>query len=298
MARIIAIAAPILILAGLGVGGTVVLSKLKPEPEKADEAPAGLNVFAEKIREGNLEIEVKAQGEVRPKREIVVAPQISGRISYVSPDFIDGGFIKQGQLLVKVEAADYELAVVRAQSSVASAQQALARETAKVSAAAEAISPVRRGIVAGVINFVATLFVITGGLDELYLDPELGFVAGPALAWLLIAVPGGLVASFGRTFVMIFYGLLAAAVTVGVVEIAGGAAMASIAGWFILSLGAIRAYYGENATLKAIAVTLGIFIFTGGQAIFMPNGGLALQVGVFWGVHALLEKMTVSKQPA
>ena len=99
MARVIAIAAPILILVGLGVGGTVVLSQLKPEPEKADEAPAGLNVFAENIREGNLEIEVKAQGEVRPKREIVVAPQISGRISYVSPDFIDGGFIKQGQLL-------------------------------------------------------------------------------------------------------------------------------------------------------------------------------------------------------
>jgi len=139
MARIIAIAAPILILAGLGVGGTVVLSKLKPEPEKADEAPAGLNVFAEKIREGNLEIEVKAQGEVRPKREIVVAPQISGRISYVSPDFIDGGFIKQGQLLVKVEAADYELAVVRAQSSVASAQQALARETAEVELARQDI---------------------------------------------------------------------------------------------------------------------------------------------------------------
>ncbi|MCA8898608.1 MAG: efflux RND transporter periplasmic adaptor subunit [Hyphomonas sp.] len=139
MARIIAIAAPILILAGLGVGGTVVLSKLKPEPEKADEAPAGLNVFAEKIREGNLEIEVKAQGEVRPKREIVVAPQISGRISYVSPDFIDGGFIKQGQLLVKVEAADYELAVVRAQSSVASAQQALARETAEAELARQDI---------------------------------------------------------------------------------------------------------------------------------------------------------------
>jgi hypothetical protein len=157
---------------------------------------------------------------------------------------------------------------------------------------------VRRGIVAGVINFVATLFVITGGLDEIYLDPDLALVAGPALAWLLIAVPGGLVASFGRTFGMIFYGLLAAAVTIGVMEIAGLTAMATMAGWFILSLGAIRAYYGENALIKAMAVTLGVFIFTGGQAIFMPNGGLALQVGVFWGVHALLEKLTVAKKPA
>ena len=102
MARIIAIAAPIAIIAVLGVGGVAVLSALKPEPEKAEEARIGLNVFAEKVRKGDLQITVEAQGEVRPRREIIVAPQISGRIAYVSPDFIDGGFIKQGQLLVRV----------------------------------------------------------------------------------------------------------------------------------------------------------------------------------------------------
>ena len=34
MARVIAIAAPLLIIAGLGIGGTVVLNALKPEPRK------------------------------------------------------------------------------------------------------------------------------------------------------------------------------------------------------------------------------------------------------------------------
>ncbi|KCZ45258.1 MULTISPECIES: efflux RND transporter periplasmic adaptor subunit [unclassified Hyphomonas] len=139
MARIIAIAAPIAIIAVLGVGGTVVLQNLKPEPEKAEEARIGLNVFAEKVRRGDLEITVEAQGEVRPRREIVVAPQISGRIAYVSPDFIDGGFIKQGQLLVRVEAADYELAVVRARSGVASAEQGLTREIAEAELAQQDI---------------------------------------------------------------------------------------------------------------------------------------------------------------
>ncbi|MEZ5955437.1 MAG: efflux RND transporter periplasmic adaptor subunit [Hyphomonas sp.] len=139
MARIIAIAAPIAILVSLGVGGTVVLQALKPKPEKAEEARVGLNVFAEQVRRGDLQISVESQGEVRPKREIVVAPQISGRISYVSPDFIDGGFIKKGQLLVRVEAADYELAVVRAQSTVASAEQRLARETAEAELARQDI---------------------------------------------------------------------------------------------------------------------------------------------------------------
>ena len=139
MARVIAIAAPILIIAGLGVGGTILLGQLKPEPEKAEEARVGLNVFAEPITRGDLEITVEAQGEVRPRREIIVAPQISGRIAYVSPDFIDGGFIKQGQLLVRVEAADYELAVVRANSGVAAAEQALAREIAEAELARQDI---------------------------------------------------------------------------------------------------------------------------------------------------------------
>lgn len=139
MGRVISVLVPIGILAVVGVGGVFALSAIKPQPEKAEEARAGLNVFAEPVRQGDLTLVVESQGEVKPRREIIVAPQISGRISYVSPDFIDGGFINKGQLLVRVEAADYELAVVRAQSTVASAEQALALEEAEAELARQDI---------------------------------------------------------------------------------------------------------------------------------------------------------------
>ena len=139
MGRVISVLLPIGILAVVGVGGMIALSAIQPEPEKAEEARGGLNVFAEPVRRTDLTLVVESQGEVKPRREIIVAPQISGRISYVSPDFIDGGFINKGQLLVRVEAADYELAVVRAQSSVASAEQALAREEAEAELARQDI---------------------------------------------------------------------------------------------------------------------------------------------------------------
>ena len=103
MGRLIAIIAPIAIIIVLGVGGVIAVNAMKPEPEKSDEPRAGLNVFAEPVRAGSLTVTVEAQGEVRPKREIIVSPQITGRVSYVSPDFIDGGFIKRGQVLVRVE---------------------------------------------------------------------------------------------------------------------------------------------------------------------------------------------------
>ncbi|MEO0713379.1 MAG: efflux RND transporter periplasmic adaptor subunit [Pseudomonadota bacterium] len=140
MSRIFAIALPILILVILGGGGIAALGALKPEPEKADEAVAGLSVFSEAVVRDDLVLTVRAQGEVRPKREISVSPQIAGLVSYVSPDFIDGGFIQRGQVLIRLETADYELGVTRARSAVASAEQALAREIAEAEIARQDIA--------------------------------------------------------------------------------------------------------------------------------------------------------------
>ncbi|MEZ4384038.1 MAG: hypothetical protein R3A79_22080 [Nannocystaceae bacterium] len=174
-----------------------------------------------------------------------------------------------------------------------------ARETAKVNAAAEAIRPARRGIVAAVLYYMATIFVLTSGaFDELYLDPQLGYVAGPALAWLLVAVPGGLVSGLSRTFVLVFYALLAAATTVGIADYLGSLELSAMVGWFLLSYGAINAYVGSNAVVKSLGVMLGIFMLTGGQALTMPMVDIALQVGIFWAIHAVLEKATLAKQPA
>lgn len=131
MSRIISIIITIVVLLGLGAVAFTTVQVLKPEPEQAEEKFAGLSVFSEPVTMQDLDFTVIAQGEVRPRREIVVAPQIAGRIAYVSPDFIDGGFIRRGQVLVRLETADYQLAVVRAQSGVASAEQRLAREQAE-----------------------------------------------------------------------------------------------------------------------------------------------------------------------
>ncbi|MEL6860923.1 MAG: efflux RND transporter periplasmic adaptor subunit [Pseudomonadota bacterium] len=131
MSRFITIIVAVAALAGMAALAFATIQFLKPEPEQADEKFAGLSVFAEQVQVDDLNFTIIAQGEVRPQRELVVAPQVAGRIAFVSPDFIDGGFIRRGQVLVRVEDADYRLAVVRAQSGVASAEQRLAREEAE-----------------------------------------------------------------------------------------------------------------------------------------------------------------------
>ncbi len=131
MNRFLSIFITVLMFAGIGGGGFIALNVLKPKPEQAPERPVGLSVFAEQVVRDDLVFSVQAQGEVRPQREILVAPQIAGRISFVSEDFIDGGFIRRGQVLIRLENADYRLGVVRAKSGVASAEQRLAREQAE-----------------------------------------------------------------------------------------------------------------------------------------------------------------------
>lgn len=135
--KILTFLLPIAILIVFGVYGSGVISGLKAPPEASDASPRGLAVFTEAAELDAIRLDVETQGEVRPKREITVAPQIAGRIAYVAPNFEEGGFIRKGQVLVRLEAADYELGVVRAQSGVASAEQRLAREAAEAEIAVQ-----------------------------------------------------------------------------------------------------------------------------------------------------------------
>lgn len=122
---------PVMLVIIFGVMGMGVISGMSPEPEAREESPRGLALFVEEAELTTIQLNVETQGEVSPKREIVVAPQIAGRISYVSPNFLEGGFIRRGEVLIRLEAADYELGVVRARSTVATAEQRLAQEVAE-----------------------------------------------------------------------------------------------------------------------------------------------------------------------
>ncbi|MEO1028027.1 MAG: efflux RND transporter periplasmic adaptor subunit, partial [Pseudomonadota bacterium] len=127
----------VIIAAGLGITG--VLSALKTEPVKNDEPLRAAAVFVEAAELVDYTQAVKSQGEVRPQREIIIAPQINGRIDWISDDYLVGSFVKKGQILARLEIQDFELAQIRAESTVAAARQALAREEAEAEVARQDI---------------------------------------------------------------------------------------------------------------------------------------------------------------
>lgn len=117
-----------LIVIGLCIGAFAVMAALKDEPEKKEEPISALPVITAAAVRDNVTLMVTAQGEVQPRVQINIVPQVAGRITYMSPNFIEGGAIKKGETLIRIEATEYKLRVIQARSQVAAAQTVLARE--------------------------------------------------------------------------------------------------------------------------------------------------------------------------
>ena len=94
-----------------------------------------------KVNPDRITAQIRAMGTVQPDREVVIKSQVAGTVIKVSPAFVQGGLIPKGQTMVRIDPADYKLAVNRAQSALAQVQadfeiekgrQQIAREELKL----------------------------------------------------------------------------------------------------------------------------------------------------------------------
>ena len=115
------IALPIMIIAA-GLGAYQLLSELKPQPQKSDETRRAIGVFVEAVKYATVDSSVTTQGEVRAKTQVEIIAQVTGVVTSVSSEFIEGGKIKPGMPLVSIEQSDYYAAVSAAEARQASAE--------------------------------------------------------------------------------------------------------------------------------------------------------------------------------
>jgi len=111
-----------LTIIGIGVLGLVLLMVFRPRPaaqEPPRRVPLVVTAPAD-VRSGNLTI--RGNGTVRPKSQIVLSSQVAGRVEWVSPAFASGGRFEKGELLLRIEQADYVNRVDAASAAVAQRQ--------------------------------------------------------------------------------------------------------------------------------------------------------------------------------
>jgi len=127
--KLLRLIAPILVLAA-GIVIVQVLVAAKPDPEQTDEPARPVSLYVDEVQSEVVSVSVRTQGEVRPKIEIDLVPQVSGRIVALSESFNEGAEFLPDSLLLKIDDTDYRLAAIHAEARVAEAQTALERELA------------------------------------------------------------------------------------------------------------------------------------------------------------------------
>ncbi|MEO0436733.1 MAG: efflux RND transporter periplasmic adaptor subunit [Pseudomonadota bacterium] len=121
------ISATLIAAGGLATAVTLIIAKPDPSPTPPAKPTPPLVRFVPAAPE-TMSISVVTQGTVQPETELTLTSQVSGRVESVNPNFVAGGFFAAGETLVQLERSDYELAIARAESQVASAERSLAEE--------------------------------------------------------------------------------------------------------------------------------------------------------------------------
>jgi RND family efflux transporter MFP subunit len=122
--RIIHFAVMVLVM-GLGVLGFLALTASKPQLKRTKPPVPVPMVRVLKIKTGPQTVTIRGQGTVRPLREIELMPQVGGKIIFVSPAMVDGGEFQKGDVLLRINPLDYELAVTLARARVKDAESRL-----------------------------------------------------------------------------------------------------------------------------------------------------------------------------
>ncbi len=110
----------VVLLVGFGVMRFLITSRSVPQ-KTARQNPGALVEVIQAVKQ-DKRIEVFGTGTVQPEQEVSITMQVSGLVEKMAPDFVAGGFFRQGELLFSVESVDYELAVERSKAALIRAE--------------------------------------------------------------------------------------------------------------------------------------------------------------------------------
>lgn len=120
-------ALPLAVLLGTAAGVWAMMATA-PRPESAalDESAPVVGVV--RVEPRTLRLDVASQGVVAPRLEIDLVPEVAGKITYLHPGLAAGGRFALGEVLLRIAAEDYKLAIAEAEAGVAAARRQLAQE--------------------------------------------------------------------------------------------------------------------------------------------------------------------------
>ncbi len=123
-------------LVAIAVALALFMVKSRDELPRRERPAVVPTVQAIEVQPGPVAVAIRSRGTVTPRRSIDLVTEVSGRVVWVDPGLLQGEEIKAGQLLLKIDPIDYEVAVSEAEAAVASAEFSLAEVKVVVKKAA------------------------------------------------------------------------------------------------------------------------------------------------------------------
>ena len=108
---------PIIVLVlGIGLAVLIALNKPRTIPDNYEPLVATVRVIEVQPRAEYLT--VTSQGTVEPRSQSELIPEVSGRAVWISPALVGGGSFRQGDVLLRIDDADYRSSLLRAEAAL------------------------------------------------------------------------------------------------------------------------------------------------------------------------------------
>lgn len=127
-----------LLIAGIAAGLVFWIHATEPQAQKGGATRKSAAIVETVMAEqGNFRPVILSLGRVEAAREIDLSPQVNGEVVFIAENLIPGGFVEKGDVLFKIDEADYRNALAMQQSELEQRLAELEQEQGQQTAAKE-----------------------------------------------------------------------------------------------------------------------------------------------------------------
>jgi multidrug efflux pump subunit AcrA (membrane-fusion protein) len=131
--RVVAVLATALVIA-------IILIRLSPKAERQIPVETGRLVDVMQVKSEQIHMTVESYGTVTPREVLKLVAEVRGQIVGLHPEFKEGGFLKRGAVIIRIDPRTYQLEVERQKvqvSQVAAELRRLQQEVQNLAASIE-----------------------------------------------------------------------------------------------------------------------------------------------------------------
>jgi RND family efflux transporter MFP subunit len=105
------------------------LVKTAPAPEQFTPQETITSIRVVEVNRERVRLEVSSQGSVMPYKESELIPEVNGRVAWMSPNLLPGGYFVKDEVLLRIDNRDHRSKVARSKAALnrSMAEEELAR---------------------------------------------------------------------------------------------------------------------------------------------------------------------------